>query len=339
MIHRDVKPTNILLAPDGRPVLGDLGLADIVDRAHRVSDTGELIGTPAYMAPEQASKEPASPRTDQYALAVVAYEMLTGRIPFRGATPREVVLAHRDQAATRPRSLNPQLGAATDEAMVKGLAKRPQDRYPTVSAFVDALRGASPSIMPIGSATMMDGPIIKAAPALAPAASPAVKRGAVAAAAAAGVLLAAALAGGYAVSHRQTSAVAAASTPIAAVQTPIATALVAVAATTAATTPATSGHQAAPCQLAPAFATLLAAIGDQSQVGSCTEDVGINPSNGDTVQHTARGLLAKSKLDNSLSFTDGYQAWVLGADGKAHHRLNTQRFSWEANPEGLPLAQ
>jgi hypothetical protein len=193
--------------------------------------------------------------------------------------------------------------------------------------------------MPIGSATMMDGPIIKAAPALAPAASPAVKRGAVAAAAAAGVLLAAALAGGYAVSHRQTSAVAAASTPIAAVQTPIATALVAVAATTAATTPATSGHQAAPCQLAPAFATLLAAIGDQSQVGSCTEDVGINPSNGDTVQHTARGLLAKSKLDNSLSFTDGYQAWVLGADGKAHHRLNTQRFSWEANPEGLPLAQ
>lgn len=340
MVHRDVKPTNILIAPDGRPVLGDLGLADIVDRARRVADTGELIGTPAYMAPEQANKEQATSRTDQYALAVVAYEMLTGRVPFRGATPRDVVLAHRDQAPPRPRSLNPELPAATEEALLKGLAKRPQDRYPTVTALVDALRGAGQR-MPLreGRATIVDDPaVMPVVLPVAPPEKPAAKRGALVAAAAAGVLLVAALAGGYGLSHRPPALAAAAPAATAVAQTTTATVAVTARATTA-TTQIAAAPASLQCRIAPIFATLIAALGDQAPVGACTEEVGLNPSNGDTVQHTTRGLLAMSKVNNVLSFTDGYQSWVLGTDGKVHHRLNTQRFPWEANPEGLPPAQ
>src|SRR6185437_3405379 len=213
-------------------------------------------------------------------------------------------------------------------------------RYPTVTAFVDALRGADQR-MPLreGRATIDDDPaVMPVVLPVAPPEKPAAKRGALVAAAAAGVLLVAALAGGYGLSHRPPALAAAAPAATAVAQTTTATVAVTARATTA-TTQIAAAPASLQCRIAPIFATLIAALGDQAPVGACTEEVGLNPSNGDTVQHTTRGLLAMSKVNNVLSFTDGYQSWVLGTDGKVHHRLNTQRFPWEANPEGLPPAQ
>ncbi len=95
MVHRDIKPGNLLLTPRGTVKITDFGIAHTVDAAS-VTATGELIGTPAYLAPERAMGERAGPPSDLYSLGIVAYECLTGARPFPG-TPLEVALAHRDR--------------------------------------------------------------------------------------------------------------------------------------------------------------------------------------------------------------------------------------------------
>ncbi|HVC82540.1 MAG TPA: protein kinase, partial [Chloroflexota bacterium] len=141
LLHRDVKPTNILLRRDGRPVLADFGLAVAAEAEQRLTRTGLIMGTPEYMAPEQAT-QPSSALTaavDRYALAVIAYELFTGRLPFGGATPVAVVMAHMTQPPPPPRTLNPEIPLWVEAVLLRGLAKDPNQRYPSATAFVQAL--------------------------------------------------------------------------------------------------------------------------------------------------------------------------------------------------------
>jgi serine/threonine-protein kinase len=140
VIHRDVKPSNILLDQEGAPVLADCGVARLLDDTSTMTMTGAVVGTPAYMSPEQASGQDASPASDQYSFAVMMFEALTGRPPFEGKTPVATAFAHLQQPPPSPRSLNPHLSPAVETALLRGLAKRPEERYPSLQAFVQAIR-------------------------------------------------------------------------------------------------------------------------------------------------------------------------------------------------------
>jgi hypothetical protein len=146
VLHRDIKPSNIMLARDGRPVLNDFGLAQMMSTDGRITAAGTIMGTPQYMAPEQCAGQSLGPPADIYSLAVVAYEMLTGRVPFQAATPAAVILAQMQDPLPPPRSVNPQLSEAIEASLLKGLAKRPGDRFPTASAMIQSL--AAPATSP-----------------------------------------------------------------------------------------------------------------------------------------------------------------------------------------------
>jgi len=148
VVHRDIKPSNILIRGDGTPVLADFGLAKLARSVRKLTATGSVFGTPEYMAPEQVTGEPLGPGTDQYSLSVVAYEMLTGRLPFQGDTPAAVLTAHIRHPMPATRELPGELSDHIDQVLRRGLAKSPRDRYPTVSEFVAALTPAAwPSVL------------------------------------------------------------------------------------------------------------------------------------------------------------------------------------------------
>jgi len=137
VVHRDVKPSNILLAPSGRAVLTDFGIARLsTDRT--LTRTGAIIGTPEYMSPEQAQGETVMPQSDVYSLGVVLYEMLTGRVPFSGPT-HAVLLAHITRLPPPPRALNPALTPAVEAAVLRALAKAPAERYRSAGEMAQAL--------------------------------------------------------------------------------------------------------------------------------------------------------------------------------------------------------
>lgn len=139
VIHRDVKPSNIFLSKDGRIVLGDFGLALDVNQG----SSGEAFGSPHYISPEQARRSTdAIPQSDLYSLGVILYEMLTGVVPFDDLSPTSVALQHLTQAPPPPRSLNPQLNAATEAVLLKALSKNPKERYPSGAALIGALEQA-----------------------------------------------------------------------------------------------------------------------------------------------------------------------------------------------------
>jgi serine/threonine protein kinase len=139
VIHRDVKPSNVILANDGRVVLTDFGLAMDVAQG----SLGEVVGTARYTAPEQARRSSAAiPQSDLYSLGVVLYEMLTGTAPFDDPSPTSVALQHMTLPPPPPRSINPALNEATETVLLKALSKSPHDRYPTGSALIDALENA-----------------------------------------------------------------------------------------------------------------------------------------------------------------------------------------------------
>ena len=148
VLHRDIKPSNILIRQDGTPVLADFGLAKLARSVRKLTATGTLFGTPEYMSPEQITGEPLGPGTDQYSLGVVAYEMLTGRLPFQGDTPGAVLVSHMRHAMPPTRELQGELSHHVDQTLRRALAKSPGDRYPTVGEFVAALTPAAwPSLL------------------------------------------------------------------------------------------------------------------------------------------------------------------------------------------------
>jgi len=142
IVHRDVKPANVLLEKDETLVLADFGLAKLLRGSSLQSLTGVTTGTPAYMAPEQVTGQEVGPAADRYSLATIAYEMLTGSIPFEGLGVIELLYAHVHSDPARPSTLNPQLNEKVDAVIMRGLAKAPGSRWATCEAFVNALAAA-----------------------------------------------------------------------------------------------------------------------------------------------------------------------------------------------------
>jgi serine/threonine-protein kinase len=142
-IHRDVKPANILLTENGSPMLTDFGIGKILETEETMTGltgTGMGIGTPEYMAPEQWTGA-ASPQSDQYALGVVMYELLTGRRPYEAETPAAILLKQAHDPLPRPGKFAKDLPPALDRIFIKALAKDPQDRFKDMSTFKAALEG------------------------------------------------------------------------------------------------------------------------------------------------------------------------------------------------------
>jgi serine/threonine protein kinase len=136
VIHRDVKPSNVMVTPEGRGVLTDFGLALSVNEG----TIGSTFGTAHYIAPEQAvSSANAVPQSDQYSLGVVAYQLLTGRVPFDDPGITNIVLKHLNQTPIAPSSVNPLLLPGIDDALMRALEKSPEARYPNCRALVIAL--------------------------------------------------------------------------------------------------------------------------------------------------------------------------------------------------------
>jgi serine/threonine protein kinase len=137
VIHRDIKPQNILLDEAERVYLADFGIAKMVEGSSGLTATGMISGTPQYMAPEQAMAGTVDNRADIYALGIVAYEMLTGRVPFAADTPVAVLMKHVQDPIPVPSTRD--VPEPLMRALLKALAKRPEDRWPTAVAFVKAL--------------------------------------------------------------------------------------------------------------------------------------------------------------------------------------------------------
>lgn len=143
VVHRDVKPSNILIHTDGTAVLADFGLAKLAGAIGRLTGSGTVMGTPEYISPEQAADGVVGPASDLYSLAIVAYEMLTGRVPFVADTPAATLLSHVTKEMPATRELRGELSAHVEAVLRRGLAKRPEDRYPSAAAFVSALTPAA----------------------------------------------------------------------------------------------------------------------------------------------------------------------------------------------------
>jgi len=146
LVHRDVKPANMLVdVGPGRPehvYLSDFGLARGVWSLGGPTRAGQFLGTPDYAAPEQINGRPVDGRADQYALACVAYTLLSGSRPFEREEPMAALYAHLFAPPPRLTSVRPDLPAAVDQVLARGLAKAPEDRYGSCGAFADALREA-----------------------------------------------------------------------------------------------------------------------------------------------------------------------------------------------------
>ncbi|HEX2156344.1 MAG TPA: Stk1 family PASTA domain-containing Ser/Thr kinase [Actinomycetes bacterium] len=134
LVHRDVKPANIMLMPDGRVKLMDLGIARAA-AGEAVTQTAAMLGTAQYLSPEQAQGQAVDYRSDLYSLGCCLYEMLTGTVPFRGATPVAIAYRHVREDPAPPRLLNPDIPPSLEAVCLKAMAKRPEDRYQTAAEF------------------------------------------------------------------------------------------------------------------------------------------------------------------------------------------------------------
>jgi WD40 repeat protein len=141
VVHRDLKPANVLLAEDGTPRVTDFGLAKLLIGSSEQTATGELLGTPAYMAPEQAGarETPVTPAVDIYALGAILYEMLTGRTPFWADSAVGLLMQVRNVEAIRPNRLRPGLPRDLETICLKCLEKTPTQRYDSAAALADDL--------------------------------------------------------------------------------------------------------------------------------------------------------------------------------------------------------
>lgn len=141
MIHRDVKPANIILNERGQAILTDFGIARLIESS-RLTQDGISTGTPAYMSPEQATGLPGDGRSDLYALGVILYELLIGHPPYNDENGMSLMLKHLNAPVPLVTDTLPQASPALDELIAKALAKAPSDRYQTAAEFSDALKSA-----------------------------------------------------------------------------------------------------------------------------------------------------------------------------------------------------
>ncbi|MGH9297060.1 MAG: Stk1 family PASTA domain-containing Ser/Thr kinase, partial [Acidimicrobiales bacterium] len=131
VVHRDVKPGNVLITRDGQVKVADFGIARAVGADDNVTQTGLVMGTATYFSPEQAQGLGVDGRSDVYSLGVVLYEMVTGRPPFTADTPVAIAYKHVSEMPVPPRELEPRVPAALEAIILRAMAKQPSDRYPT----------------------------------------------------------------------------------------------------------------------------------------------------------------------------------------------------------------
>jgi serine/threonine-protein kinase len=167
IVHRDIKPANIMIAADGTAKITDFGIAKIT-ASENLTMTGSIVGTPHYMSPEQVQGKQVDGRSDQFSLAVIAYEMLTGEKPYTGEHLTTVVYKIVAEEPVSPRRLNPGLSSAIEVSLSKALSKKPEARYRNCQEFIAALESAGAASkgwkpLPRGGSlnepTMVDAPV------------------------------------------------------------------------------------------------------------------------------------------------------------------------------------
>src|SRR5579885_2673017 len=127
VVHRDIKPHNVVVGKDGRLKVTDFGIAR--SGASQMTEAGSIVGTAQYLSPEQARGAPVDPRSDIYSLGIVLYEMLTGKVPFSGDAPVEIAMKHLSQVPEPPSKLRPNVPHDLDAVVMRALAKDPEQRY------------------------------------------------------------------------------------------------------------------------------------------------------------------------------------------------------------------
>jgi eukaryotic-like serine/threonine-protein kinase len=150
LVHRDVKPGNILLTEDGRVLVADFGIAKASEATSDLTEVGQVVGTAKYLSPEQVEGRPLDPRSDVYALGVVLYESLTGRPPFAADNVTATALARLHSEPPWPRTVRPDVPPALEGIVVRAMGRRPEDRFPTAAAMRDALEHVD--LRPAGTA-------------------------------------------------------------------------------------------------------------------------------------------------------------------------------------------
>jgi eukaryotic-like serine/threonine-protein kinase len=140
VVHRDLKPHNVIVDDEGKAVVTDFGIARA--GVSEITQTGSVMGTPHYLSPEQAQGEDVTPVSDLYSIGVMLYEALAGRVPFEGESAVAVAMKQVSQAPQRPSSINPQVSPALDAVVMRALEKSPGDRFQNADAFIAALDNA-----------------------------------------------------------------------------------------------------------------------------------------------------------------------------------------------------
>ena len=138
ILHRDIKPENIMVRTDGVVKLMDFGISHMVD-LERLTVTGQLLGSPAYMAPEHVEGRPLDFRTDVFAVGIVLYQLIVGKLPFEGKNPHEVLKRIAECRFVDPRQANPRIGNRLGRIVLRAMAAAPADRYPAIGEMVSAL--------------------------------------------------------------------------------------------------------------------------------------------------------------------------------------------------------
>ncbi len=142
VVHRDIKPSNVMFDDQGNAYLVDFGIAKLVAATHGLTETGKVIGTWGYMAPEQWRAGELSAATDQYALGIMTYALVTGHMPFEAETPANIMHKHLNEMPPPPTAYRPDVPDALTHVIDRALAKSPRERFPACTAFAQAFDGA-----------------------------------------------------------------------------------------------------------------------------------------------------------------------------------------------------